>query len=98
MQVFSVERPEVAPLTMPARFRTDVAYFMTPADEPGAPQLGEHEYWIRRQDAQRWLDDGFVAVISPLAADAKAEIELTEEQEALLEWLLANETQHIRLA
>ena len=74
MRVHSVEQPDLPPLEMPARFRTEIAYFMTPAGEPGVPPLGPGEYWIRREDAIRWLDDGVVAVVSPLDAEAKAEI------------------------
>ena len=40
MFVHSVEKSELAPFEMPRRFRTDIAYFMTPAGERGAPQLG----------------------------------------------------------
>lgn len=97
MHVHSVEKPQLAPFPMPDRFRTDIAYFMTPAGEHGAPELGAREYWIRLDEARQWLDDGVVPVVSPLDAASKAEIELTEEQEALLEWLVANEIQHLKL-
>lgn len=97
MQVHSLEKPELAPFTMPDRFRTDVAYFMTPAGEHGAPKLGSKEWWINLDDARRWLDDGVIPVVSPLDAAAKAEIELTDEQEEFLEWLVANEIQHLKL-
>ena len=82
---------------MPARFRTQIAYFMTPSGEHGAPELKPGEYWIRLGDARRWLDDGVVSIISPLDAEAKAEIELTDEQEAWLEWMVANRIEHVRL-
>lgn len=97
MRVVAVDQPEAPPFQMPARFRTDVAYFMTPGGSEGVPPLKEYEYWIRLEDARRWLDDGGVEVVSPLDAEAKAEIELTEEQEAWLEWLIEYEIQHVRL-
>jgi hypothetical protein len=97
MLVRSVEKPTLPPFSMPDRFRTDIAYFMTPAGEHGAPKLGAKEYWIRLDDARQWLDDGVMLVVSPLDAASKAEIELTEEQEAFMEWLVANEIQHLRL-
>lgn len=97
MLVYSIQHPTLPPLKMPDRFRTDVAYFMTPPGEHGAPQLGRGEYWIRSDEAQTWLDDGVVVVVSPLSAEAKAEIELSEEQEGFLEWLLANQIQHVKL-
>ena len=70
---------------MPDRFRTDVAYFMTPADGEDATELGPHEYWIRIADARRWLDALTVEVVSPLDAATRVELELTDEQEAWLE-------------
>jgi len=82
---------------MPARFRHDVTYFMTPSGQQGVPALGTGEYWIRRSDAQRWLDDLVVEVVSPLDSSTKAEIEITDEQEAWLQWLVDNEVQHIRI-
>ena len=96
--VYSVEKPDLVPFEMPARFKTDVAYFMTPAGDQGVPQLATTEYWIRRTDAQIWLEDGVILVVSPLDASAKAELELTDEQEAWLQWMVDNDIQHIRLA
>ena len=97
MLVHAVGRPEVAPLEMPERFRREIVYFMTPAGEHGAPELGPDEYWISREDAKQWLEDLVVRVVSPLDAEAKAEIELTEEQEAWLEWLVKHDVQRVRL-
>jgi len=95
--VYAVDQPGLAPFQMPDRFRTDIAYFMTPAGEPGVPELGAGEYWIRLDDARVWLADGVVCVVSPLDAAAKAELELTEEQEAWLEWLIGHGVQHVRV-
>jgi hypothetical protein len=97
MLVIAVNRPELAPYSMPDRFRLDVAYFMTPGDRAGAPTLGRNEYWIRLDDAREWLDDLVVPVVSPLDAEHQAEIELTEEQEAWLQWMVDNRIEHIRL-
>jgi hypothetical protein len=97
MQVYPVQKPELAPFSMPSRFRTDVAYFMTPAGEAGVPSLAAGEYWVRLEDARRWLDEGVVSVVSPLDAEATAEFELTEEQEAWLEWMVTHAVEHIRL-
>ena len=76
----------------------EITFFMTPAGEGGAPAaLGESEYWINLEDARRWLDDLVVYVVSPLDAENKAEIELTEYHEAFLQWLVTNGVQHVRL-
>ena len=49
MRVYSVDHPDLLPLEMPRRFKHDIAYFMTPAGEHGAPRtrLPAGEYWIR---------------------------------------------------
>jgi len=70
---------------------------MTPSGEPGVPKLVQREYWVRTEDAELWLEDGVILVVSPLDVAAKAELELTEEQEAWLEWMVANGVQHVRL-
>jgi hypothetical protein len=98
MKIIAVDRPAVPPFEMPARFRHEIVYFMTLPGDRGAPaSLPEDEYWIDADDARRWLDDLVVCIVSPLDAEAKAEIPLTEEHEAWLEWLLANNIRHIRL-
>jgi hypothetical protein len=97
MRVFAVDRPELAPLEMPARFRHDIAYFMTPAGEQGVPDLAAGEYWVRLDEARRWLDEGVLTLVSPLDSENQAEAELTEEQETWLEWMVANGVERVRL-
>jgi hypothetical protein len=97
MLIHAVDKPNVPPCEMPARFRTDIAYFMTPAGERGAPKLPAAEYWISLDDARRWLEDGMVEVVSPLDSLNATEFELTEEQENWLRWLVAHEVQHVRV-
>jgi hypothetical protein len=98
MRIHAVDQQSVAPLTVPDRFRMEITFFMTPPGEHGAPAaLGEGEYWINLEDARRWLDDLVVYVVSPLDAENKAEIELTEYHEAFLQWLVTNGVQHVRL-
>ena len=98
MRVFSVEHPDLPPVEMPARFKHDIAYFMTPPGERGAPaDLASGEYWIDPADARRWLEDGGLSVVSPLDSRRKAELELTDEQEQWLEWLIAHDVRRVRL-
>ena len=98
MHVVAVSRTDVPAVEMPSRFRTDISYFMTPAGEEGVPELGAGEFWISLDDSRRWLDDLVIEVVSPLSADIKAEVEITEDQERWLEWLVRYEVQHVRLA
>lgn len=88
---------------MPDRFRLEVVYFMTPTTTPkgdpqtGAPNCRENEYWIRSEDAKRWLEEGVFTLVSPLDAESVAEIELSEDQERWLEWLVEHDSCHIRV-
>lgn len=94
--VVAVDRPELAPFPMPERFRTEVAYFMS------TPAAGETwpagEYRVAARDIRTWLDEGVFRLVSPLDSATQAEIELSEEQEAWLEWMSANQVERIRIA
>lgn len=82
---------------MPDRFRHEIAYFMALPDDAGVPQLPSGEYWVRLSDSTTWLDDGVFTLVSPLDSASRTEIELSEEQEAWLEWMIAGQLEHIRL-
>ncbi len=97
MLIHAVQRSDVSPLQMPDRFKFEIVYFMTPSGERGAPRLGKDEYWIRLDEARRWLDDMVIEVVSPLDAASKAEVELSEDHEKWLEWMVTNEIEHVRL-
>jgi hypothetical protein len=97
MLVYAAELPELPPLTMPERFRHEITYFMTPPGVGDVPNLPAGEYWITLSDARRCLEDGVVRIVSPLDSDSKAEIELSEEQEAWLEWMVAHHIEHVRV-
>lgn len=97
MRVFAVDRPELPPCEMPARFKHDIAYFMTPAGEAGVPPLASGEFWVRLDDSRRLLDDGVLILVSPLDSEKPAEVEISEDQERWLEWMIANQIEHIRL-
>lgn len=95
--VHAVGRPEVVPFRMPDRFRHEVTYFSTLSDEPGAAKLPPGEYRIALAEAKTLLDEGVLRIVSPLDSASKAEIELSEEQEAWLEWIVAGSVEHVRL-
>lgn len=98
VRVYAVDQPELPPFEMPDRFRHDITYFCTSPGEEGAPAiLPEREYWVRLQDARQFYDDGVIRVVSPLDSETRAELELTEEQEAWLEWMIKNNIEHVRI-
>ena len=60
------------------------------------PALGENEFWFARDEVAKWLDDGVFYLVSPLDSANMTEVEITEEQEAMLFWLNRNQIQHVR--
>lgn len=99
VQVFSIDQPQTPSFSMPDRFRRDVTYFATPPGVQDAPaRLPDGEYWVRQEDARRILEEGVITIVSPLDSAARTEIEITEEQERWLEWVVAHRVQHVRLS
>jgi hypothetical protein len=96
-RLFSVERPDVAPLMISERLRGQLVYFMTPGGSTGVPALAENEFWLARDEVARWLDEGVFYLVSPLDSANATEVEITEEQESLLLWLNKLGIQHLRL-
>jgi hypothetical protein len=92
-----LDRPEVAPRPISSRLRAQLVYFMTAPGAAGVPALGENEYWFAADDVARWVDEGVFYLVSPLDTANMTEVELTEEQEAFLQWLKENQVQHVRL-
>src|SRR6516165_5944237 len=95
--IYAVDRPEIPPFQMPDRFRHEITYFMTVSGEAGVPKLPSGEYWIRLVDAKASLEGGVVRIVSPLDSASKAEIEISEEQEGWLEWMVKGGIEHVRL-
>jgi len=77
--------------------RGQLVYFMTLPSAPGVPPLGENELWIARAEVAEWLADGVLYLVSPLDSANKIEVELSEEQEVMLNWLDKNGIQHVRV-
>ncbi len=97
-RVYSVHKPDLPPWEMPSRFKHDITYFATPPGQQGVPQsLAEGQWWVRLEDARKIYDDGVIRIVSPLDSSTTAELELTEEQELWLQWMIENEIEHVRL-
>lgn len=93
----SVDHPTAPPYEISARLRSQLVYFMTSPDAPHVPTLAPNDYWIDAEHAKQWLEDGVFEVVSPLDSENTTTIELSEEQERLIEWLVTYQVQHIRL-
>lgn len=98
IRLVPLDRPEVAPLAISPRLRTQLVYFTSAQGETGVPHLEENEYFFAEKDVAKWADEGVFYLVSPLDTANMTEVELTEEQESMLEWLQANQVQHVRLA
>lgn len=96
VRVVSVDHPDLPSFPMPERFRHDVTYFASHQSRPGQT-LADGEWWVDKAEAQEALTDGVFRVVSPLDSSIHAEIEISEEQEAWLAWIVANDIQRIRL-
>lgn len=94
--VYAVGRPDLPPFAMPDRFRHDIAYFMDVTDVPGAAPLAAGEFRISLTEAAQWLEDGVFSVVSPLDSASHTEVGLSDEQEAWLEWLVAQKVDRVR--
>ena len=97
VRVFAVERPDLPPFQMPDRFRHDITYFVTSPGERGAPtNLAEGEWWVRLEDARDVYDGGTIRIVSPLDSASTSELEISEEQEAWLRWMIDNRIERVR--
>lgn len=96
-QLLPVDHPAAPALPISARLRSQLVYFMTPPDEPHVPPLHAEDYWIDAAHSQQWFADGVFELVSPLDGEHRTVIELSEEQEVLLEWLTTHQIQHIRV-
>jgi len=70
---------------------------MASPNEPGAPELGENEYFFAQAEVAKWLDEGVFYLVSPLDTANMTEVEITDEQEALFDWFKANQVQHVKV-
>jgi hypothetical protein len=95
--VVPLDRTAIAPRPISSRLQSQLVYFMSAPGTPGVPALNEGEYWFAAPDVARWVDEGVFYLVSPLDTANMTEVELTEEQEAFLQWLKASQVQHVRV-
>ncbi len=92
-----LDHPQVPPLAISTRMRGQLVYFMAAPSAQGMPDLGENEYWFARDEVKKWVAEGVFYLVSPLDSANMTEVELTEEQESLLNWLDKNQIAHVRV-
>jgi len=96
VRVHAVGRPDVPACAMPARFRTDVAYFGTPPGG-GEARSAAGEYLIDAAAVDEWIATGVLTLVSPLDAAHVAEVEITEDQERFILWLHEHAVDRVRV-
>ena len=95
IQACPLDRPGVSALVISPRLRSQLNYFASAPGEPGVPDLAGGEYWFDPDRVRGWLDDGVIALVSPLDTANMTEVELTEDQEAFLQWLQTHGVRHV---
>lgn len=95
-ELIAVDPEGVAPLPISAKLRTQLVYFAAAA-KSGVDPLGENEYRFDLEEATNLLDEGVIRLVSPLDTANATEVELSEEQETMLEWIKKNRVIHARL-
>ncbi len=96
-RLVAIDRPEVAPLAISERLRSQLVYFAGVPDPAEGPPPGEHEFVFTPTDVARWADEGVFYLVSPLDTDRMTEVELSEEQETLVQWLHRQGVRRARL-
>jgi hypothetical protein len=95
--VYACDQPKLSPFKMSDRFRHEITYFMSIPGTSGVPNLAAGEFWVSLAAARSWLDQGTFQLVSPLDSENQTEVELSEEQEAWLEWMVAHAVERVRL-
>ena len=57
-RLMPLDRPDVPPLSISARLRGQLVYFMTPPGTAGLPELRENEFWFRPRRGGRMARRG----------------------------------------
>ena len=97
MQLVAIGRTDVKPLKISPRLRSQFVYFACPPGQQGIPKLEEGEFFFALKETEKWQDDGVIFLVSPLDTDNMTEVELTEEQEDLMDWLVKNKLEPVRI-
>jgi hypothetical protein len=97
LALVAVDRPDLEARPISQRLRSQLVYFGAAAGVEGVPALGDGEYWFRPAEVERWIDEGVFYLVSPLDTANQTEVELSEEQEAFLQWLRDRGVCHVRV-
>lgn len=97
LNLIALDHPDLAPLPISERLRSQLVYFQASPNAQDHPVLGEGELWFDRDEVAKWLDDGVIYLVSPLDTENATEVEISEEQEDLLGWLVKHGVRHAKV-
>ena len=92
--VYSLNILEIEPYEISPTLRKQLQYF-TEGEIRDTQKPDEYTFPLER--TSELLEDGVFYIVSPLDDKHQAEIEITDEQEDLLDWLVSNGIDHVRV-
>ena len=92
--VIPLDKTEIAPYEISATLRNQFPYFTAGRIHDTS---NSNEFFFPIARTSELLEDGVFYVVSPLDDQNQAEIEITDEQEDLLEWLVSNRIERVRI-
>jgi hypothetical protein len=97
--VFAVDQPALEPYEISQMLRGQLHYFTEGTGSRGGKESGNSdEFFFPLHLTSELFEEGVFYVISPLDDQNQAEIEITEEQEDFLDWLVSNKIERVRIS
>ena len=93
--VSAIDKPDLEPYEVSRTLRGQLHYF-TEGEIRDTQKPNDYFFPIER--TSELLEEGVFYLVSPLDDQNRAEIEITDEQEDFLEWLVSNEIEQIRVS
>jgi hypothetical protein len=93
--IHALDKPGTAPYAISPTLRKQLQYFTTGEIRDSS---NPDEFFFPLERTSELLDVGVFYVVSPLDDQHQAEIEISDEQEDLLDWLVSNGIQHVKVA
>jgi hypothetical protein len=92
-RLVAVEPAGIKALPVSARLRGQIVYFAV----TGGPETGPEDFRFDPAEVAKTLDEGVIYLVSPLDTANMTEVEISEEQEVMLQWLKDQGVERARL-
>ena len=97
--VFAVDQPALEPYEISQMLRGQLHYF---TEGVNSRRWNDSEnpdkFFFPLERTSELLEEGVFYVTSPLDDQHQAEIEITEEQENILEWIVSHKIENVRVS